>query len=62
MTEEQLGGATLHCEESGVSDHFAFNEPHSFQLARSIVSNLGNRSFLDENSHNRIEPEEPLYD
>ena len=30
VTDEQLGGATLHCEESGVSDHLAVNEAHAF--------------------------------
>ena len=61
VTDEQLGGATLHCEESGVSDHLAVNEAHAFQLTRSIVSNLGNRSYLSENQHNKIMPEEPLF-
>jgi 3-methylcrotonyl-CoA carboxylase beta subunit len=30
VTEEELGGANLHCEESGVSDHLAHNEIHAF--------------------------------
>ena len=30
VTEEDLGGATLHSEISGVSDHFAENEAHAF--------------------------------
>lgn len=30
VTDEDLGGATLHSEESGVSDHIAFSEPHAF--------------------------------
>ncbi len=30
VTEEELGGATLHTEESGVSDHLAYNEAHAF--------------------------------
>lgn len=29
VSEEQLGGARLHCEESGVSDHLAHNEQHA---------------------------------
>lgn len=62
VTEEDLGGATLHSEVSGVSDHLALNEAHAFQLARSIISNLSTRSHLLENSFNRILPEEPLYD
>jgi 3-methylcrotonyl-CoA carboxylase beta subunit len=54
VTDEELGGATLHSEESGVSDHLALNESHAFQLTRSIVSNLGVKSYLTDNSHNRI--------
>lgn len=49
VTDEQLGGATLHCEESGVGDHLAVNEEHAFQLARSIMSNIGSKSYLSEN-------------
>lgn len=30
VTDEELGGATLHSEESGVSDHLAANEAHAF--------------------------------
>lgn len=61
VTDEELGGATLHSEESGVSDHLAVNEAHAFQLARSIVSNLGVKSYQAENKHNMILPEEPLF-
>jgi len=62
VTDEELGGATLHSEESGVSDHLAHNEAHAFQLARSIDSNLGVKSYQSENAHNKIMPEEPLFD
>ena len=30
VTEEQLGGAKIHTEISGVSDHLAYNEAHAF--------------------------------
>jgi len=46
VTEEELGGAMLHSTESGVSDHLAYNEQHAFQLARSIIANLGTKSYL----------------
>ena len=62
VTDEELGGANLHCEESGVSDHLAQSEQHAFQIARSIVANLGVRNYLQENKHNRVRPEEPLFD
>jgi len=28
VSDEALGGADLHCEESGVSDHLAYSEMH----------------------------------
>jgi acetyl-CoA carboxylase carboxyltransferase component len=37
VTAEELGGADLHCRESGVADHLAYNEKHAIQIARSIV-------------------------
>ena len=37
VTDEELGGADLHCSESGVADHLAQNELHALQIARSIV-------------------------
>jgi len=62
VTDEELGGANLHCEESGVSDHLAVNERHAFQICRSIVANLGVKSHLKENMQNRQRPEAPLFD
>ena len=62
VTEEQLGGANLHCEESGVSDHLAQNETHAIQIARSICSNLNMKSYLKENSEKMIQPQKPLFD
>ena len=61
VTDEELGGATLHSEESGVSDHLAVNEQHAFQLTRSIMSNLSCKSYRQENSHNKIMPQDPLF-
>ena len=62
VTDEELGGADLHCSESGVSDHLAYNEEHALQIARSIVQNLGKSDAIYEaNTRNRIEPARPLY-
>ena len=61
MSEEQLGGARLHCEESGVSDHLAHNETHALQLARAIVSNLNMSSHYKKNTERMRTPEMPLY-
>lgn len=61
INAEDLGGATVHSERSGVTDHFAINEEHALKITRDIVANLSVKSYLEENSHNRIESEEPLF-
>lgn len=40
VTAEDLGGADVHCRNSGVSDHYAVDDHHALTIARSIVSNL----------------------
>jgi 3-methylcrotonyl-CoA carboxylase beta subunit len=37
---ESLGGAAVHCDVSGVTDHFAENDEHALSLARNIVQHL----------------------
>jgi 3-methylcrotonyl-CoA carboxylase beta subunit len=37
---ESLGGADVHCRESGVCDHYAQNDTHALSIARRIVSRL----------------------
>ena len=37
---ESLGGADVHCRESGVCDHYAQNDTHALAIARDIVSRL----------------------
>src|ERR1700676_4802670 len=37
---ESLGGADLHCRESGVCDHYAENDTHALAIARRIVARL----------------------
>jgi acetyl-CoA carboxylase carboxyltransferase component len=40
VTPEELGGADVHCRISGVSDHYAFNDPHAIEITRNIIENL----------------------
>ena len=40
VTGEELGGATLHCSVSGITDHFAKDEEESFQITRDVVASL----------------------
>src|SRR5690348_11293349 len=37
---ESLGGAEVHCRESGVCDHYAENDTHALAIARRIVARL----------------------
>ena len=34
ISGEELGGATMHCSVSGITDHFAQNEEESFEITR----------------------------
>lgn len=55
---QELGGATTHCEISGVTDHFAENDQHAIEITRSIVKHLNKRKAV----HLKMRPvEEPLY-
>ncbi len=56
---EELGGADVHCRESGVSDHYALDDAHALDLTRNIVESL-NRP---EKIHLDVSPpEEPKYE
>jgi acetyl-CoA carboxylase carboxyltransferase component len=59
VTDEDLGGADVHCRISGVADHYAQNDRHALEIARNIVEALDPpRKFeLDV-----AEPEDPYYD
>ncbi|WP_428775620.1 carboxyl transferase domain-containing protein [Vibrio sp.] len=38
VTDEELGGADVHCKKSGVADYYANNEAHAFILARQAIA------------------------
>jgi 3-methylcrotonyl-CoA carboxylase beta subunit len=61
VTAEELGGADVHCRNSGVSDHMAEDDMHAIAITRTIVSNLNRpkepKSTL--NTTQTVEP--PLY-
>ncbi|XP_023321293.1 methylcrotonoyl-CoA carboxylase beta chain, mitochondrial [Eurytemora carolleeae] len=40
VTGEELGGATMHCSVSGITDHFAKDEEESFEITRDVVASL----------------------
>ncbi len=59
VSAEELGGADVHCRESGVADHYAEDDEDAIGIARNIVENLnrGEKTQLDIKK-----PEEPAYD
>ncbi len=59
VSAEDLGGADVHCRKSGVTDHYARDDPEALNITRNIVENL-NRS---PKTHLDVtKPEDPLYD
>lgn len=59
VSAEELGGAKLHTEESGVADYFAETEEEGLELVRDIVENISgekDKSFL------RVPVEKPHYE
>ena len=34
VTAEELGGADVHCRESGVSDHYAVDDPDAIRICQ----------------------------
>uniref|UniRef100_A0A6B2L1R0 methylcrotonoyl-CoA carboxylase n=1 Tax=Arcella intermedia TaxID=1963864 RepID=A0A6B2L1R0_9EUKA len=58
VNEETLGGATLHCKTSGVTDHYAQNDEHAIEITRQIVANLNIRK---QPQLSMEEPKAPLY-
>ncbi|XP_058089538.1 methylcrotonoyl-CoA carboxylase beta chain, mitochondrial [Magnolia sinica] len=65
VSAEDLGGATMHCRTSGVSDHFAQDELHGLEIGRNIVKNLhmaGKQKMMGGLSNLSPDYKEPLYD
>ncbi len=55
---ESLGGADVHCRESGVCDHYAESDAHALAIARSIVA----RQHAPPDREPPVAAREPLYD
>lgn len=59
VSAEELGGARVHTEISGVADHFAEDDEHALEILREIVGHLGPRAEVD---HRFEKSEPPAYD
>lgn len=58
VSAQDLGGAFVHCEMSGVTDHLAENDQHALEITRDIVAQLNRKPVVQ--LQNR-ESREPLY-
>jgi acetyl-CoA carboxylase carboxyltransferase component len=59
IDNETLGGATTHCEISGVTDYKAKDDKDALDRIKKIVDKIGD---FDKAGYNRIAPEKPKYD
>ena len=59
VTADELGGADVHCRQSGVSDYYAEDDEHCIDIIRQIVKALPPQKKTDIG---RREPKDPLYD
>ncbi|KAA8536203.1 hypothetical protein F0562_028681 [Nyssa sinensis] len=65
VSAEDLGGATVHCKTSGVSDYFAQDELHGLAIGRNIIKNLhraGNQGMINGLQNIILDYKEPLHD
>ncbi len=58
-TDEEIGGAELHCEVSGVSDYLAENDADGIRIAREIVAKLQWNKHMPADSPRKFQ--EPVY-
>ena len=58
VSAEDLGGADVHCRQSGVSDHYTSSDEEALAVGRNIIENF-NRP---KKTYMRVrKPEDPLY-
>uniref|UniRef100_A0A8C9MX62 methylcrotonoyl-CoA carboxylase n=1 Tax=Serinus canaria TaxID=9135 RepID=A0A8C9MX62_SERCA len=57
VSPEELGGARLHSQVSGCSDHFASSEEEAYECIRNVVSTLNCEPVPEQDR----EPDSPLY-
>ena len=58
VTSDELGGAEVHCRQSGVSDYFAEDDQHCIEIIRQIIRGLPS---IRKTEIPRQEPKGPLY-
>ena len=58
ISAEALGGADVHCKQSGVADYYAEDDAHALRLARDVIGHLNRTQTI---ANHRIPTHEPLY-
>ncbi|RMG44981.1 MAG: methylcrotonoyl-CoA carboxylase [Candidatus Dadabacteria bacterium] len=58
ISAEELGGADVHCRESGVTDYYAEDDIDAINIARKIVASLGT---VQKEPFDWQTPREPLF-
>ena len=59
VSAEQLGGADVHSRQSGITDHYANDEPHAISIVRDIVKHLNRPKRMELETRESLDP---LYD
>lgn len=62
VTAEELGGADVHCRQSGVTDHYAEDDQHAIALLRQSVANLNRVKTIDLDVREPLAPRYPAED
>jgi 3-methylcrotonyl-CoA carboxylase beta subunit len=56
VTAQDLGGAEVHSEKSGVTDHIAEDDEHAIEITREIVSHLNKQKTQQFKTQPAVEP------
>ena len=56
VSAEELGGADVHSRTSGVTDHYATNDTHALNIARTCIANLNRTKQPDLELHDAQSP------
>jgi len=56
VSAEELGGADVHCRNSGVADHYANNDHHALEMVRASVARLNRVKPLNADLKETVEP------
>lgn len=62
VSAEELGGADVHCRQSGVTDHYANDDRHAMALLRQSVANLNRVKQVNIEVKAPVEPRYPAAD